>query len=106
MNQSPALTLEGADDQAGQQTDTELVAAQPGKRIAVYQIYVSAAAALKVTFESGDSTWKHAQHVAAGGGSVIPFTGIPWFICDKGEALTYTTDVGAAIVVSVKAAAV
>jgi hypothetical protein len=106
MNGSPALTLEGADDQAGQQTDTVLIAAQVDKRIAVYQIYVSAAAAMKLTFESGTSTWKHAQHAAAGGGSVVPFTGIPWFVCDKGEALTYSTDVGAGIIVSVKAAAV
>jgi hypothetical protein len=106
MKQSPALTLEGADDQAGQQTDTVLIPAVAGKRIAVYQIYLSAAEAMRVTFESGDSTWKHGQHAAAGGGSVVPYTSIPWFICDKDEALTYTTDTAAGIIVSVKAAAV
>ena len=70
IQNGPVLTLDGFDTAASQQTDTELIAAQPGKRIAVYQVYVSAAAAMKVTFESGTSVEKWVQHVAASGGSV------------------------------------
>jgi len=102
---SPALTLAAFDTQATAQTDTELIAAQSGKKIAVYQVYVTSDTAITVTFETGAVTvWK--QFVAAGGGSVVPFTGVPWFVTGRGEALTYTTSGNAGVAVAVKAAAV
>lgn len=101
----PALTLDAYDRDAGAVTDEVLVAAQTGKRIAVYQLYVTALQATLVTFESG-ATELHSQYAGAGGGSVLPYTGIPWFICGAGEALTYTTDAAGGCAVRVKAAAV
>ena len=101
----PVLTLEAFDNSASAQTDTELIAAQAGKKIAVYQVYVTAKQATTVTFECGAVT-KHVQYAGAGGGSVLPYTGIPWFIGAYGEALTYTTSAAGGCAVRVKAAAV
>ena len=102
----PVLTLEAFDVQSTAQTDTELIAAQTGgKKIAVYQLYVTADAAVVVTFEgAGSAIWK--QFVGAGGGSVVPYTGIAWFETAAGEALTYTTDGAVNVAIAVKAAAV
>ena len=106
MHSGPVLTLDAFDVQSTAQTDTELIAAQTdGKKVAVYQLYVTADAAVVVTFETGSTTvWK--QFVGAGGGSVVPYTGIAWFETAKGEALTYTTSGAVNVAVSVKAAAV
>lgn len=105
MHSAPALTLEAYDVQSAQQTDTELIAAQTGLRIAVYKVYVTSDTACTVTFESGSTeVWR--QFVAAGGGEVVPFDGTPWFKTEKGEALTYTTSAAVGIAVAVKAAAV
>lgn len=91
------------DSAATAQTDTSLVAAPgTGKQIRVQQIYVTADTAMKVTFESGNSTQKWVQFVAANGGSVVPHahtTG--WFECDANEALTYTTDTAGNVFVHV-----
>ncbi len=105
QNRGPVLDLKAFDTQSATQTDTELIAVQSGKRIAVYQLYVTSNTEVTVTFESGSTTvWK--QFVAAGGGSVIPFTGIEWFATNRSEALTYTTSGTADVAISVKAAAV
>ena len=101
---TPVLDLSGFDNDTATVTDEVLVAAVAGKRISVYQLYVSAAQATTVTFESGSEV-VHVQYVGAGGGSVLPFTGIAWFATNSGVALTYTTDTAGGCVVRVKAAA-
>jgi len=102
----PVLTESGFDSQTAAQTDKELIALTAGKRIAVYQLYMSAAAAMKITLESSTTTEVFAQHVAIGGGVVLPYTGVPWFITAAGESLTYTTSTAGGIVVAVSAALV
>lgn len=105
MPSGPVLTLEAFDTQSAEQTDTELIAVQAGKRIAVYQLYVSCDTAATIVFESGATTvWT--QFVPAGGGSVLPYTGVPWFATPRGGDLTYTTGAAVGIAIGVKAAAV
>ena len=101
----PVLTLEAFDDDTSAVTDEELIAAQSGKRVAVYQLFVTAKQATKFTFESG-STSIMVQYAGPGGGSVLPYTGIPWFVTDRDTALTYTTDAAGGAAVKVKAAVV
>lgn len=100
----PVLDIDVYTSVSAQQTDSVLVPAQNGKRIVVYQLYVSAVTDTVVTFESGSTeVWR--QHVSAGGGSVVPFTGVEWFKTDKGVALTYTTDAATNVAIALKGAA-
>lgn len=99
----PPVKLRAYDYDASTVSDEELIAAQgAGSKIAVMQLVVQGANATVVTFESGTATGKHTVPAGAGGGCVLPYTGVPWFICDDNEALTYTTTVGG---VSVQVAA-
>lgn len=84
------------------QTDTELVAAQTGRTIKVASVFVSSAAAMTVTLESGTATRKLEAYVganstfdAAGGAGGFLFE------CAAGEALTFTTSAAGATFVSV-----
>lgn len=103
MSQGTVLELTAYDNDTSAVTDEQLIAAQgAGKRIAVYQVYVTAAQATTVTFES-DAVEKHVQYAGAGGGSVLPYTGVPWFVCEDNDALTYTTNAAGGCAVHVKA---
>ena len=104
MSNGPVLNLEAYTSVSAQQTDSVLVASQDNKRIVVYQLYVSAVSDIVVTFKSGTTeVWR--QHVAAGGGSVVPFTGVEWFKTGKGVALTYSTNGAVNVAVALKGAA-
>ncbi len=99
------LTLRGFHDSWATCTNEELIAAQTGKRIAVYKVFVSAKQVTTVTFESA-GTAISVQYVGAGGGQVRPYDGQYHFITENGEALTVTTDASGGCVVEVVAAAV
>ncbi len=99
------LTLRGRDDSTVIRSNEELIAAQTGKRIAVYKVFVSAKQATKIIFESAGAPIS-SQYVAAGGGQVRNFDGQYHFITGSNEALTYTTDTSGGCTVEVVAAVV
>ena len=85
---------------AASQTDSVLVAARTGKRIAVFALsFVAGATATDATFNSKPSgsagsaiSMKFAN--AANGGAVLPFLEHAWFITRTSESLTLTTGAG------------
>lgn len=90
------------DQASSAQTNTELVAT-PGaaRQILVEQVFISADTAMTVTLESGDSTRKWEQYLAANGGMVVDSVG-GLFRCDGNEALTYTSSADGNVFVSVR----
>jgi len=61
--------------------DNTLVAAQTGKRIIVHQLFLVAAGAVNVRFESGagGTALTGQMNFAANGGIVLPFSEQGWF---------------------------
>lgn len=86
-------------DIAASQTDSSLVSAVSGARIAVHQVAVmTGATATNVTFNtkpSGAGTAISPQfQCGANGGIVLPYSEKPWFYTSAGEGLSVTTGAG------------
>lgn len=85
---------------AASQTDSSLVAAVTGARIAVLSAVVkTGGTATNVTFNSKPSGAGTAISplfaMAANDDLVLPYTGKPWFYTTEGQGLTVTTGTGA-----------
>lgn len=84
---------------AASQTDSVLVAARTGKRIAVFALsFVAGATATEATFNSKPSGGGSAISMkfanAANGGAVLPFCEHGWFVTRTSESLALTTGAG------------
>lgn len=87
-------------------TDTAVIAAVSGAKIAVHQLALSAdGTATDITFNtkpSGAGTAISCKFsCAADGGIVLPYSPIPWFVTAAGEGLSATTGAGATVGVQV-----
>jgi hypothetical protein len=69
--------------------DNTLVAAQTGKRIIVHQLFLVAAGAVNVRFESGagGTALTGQMNFAANGGIALPFSEQGWFETAQGALL-------------------
>lgn len=84
---------------AASQTDSSLVTAVTGARIAVHQVAVmTGATATNVTFNTKPSGAGTAIsptfQCGANGGIVLPYSEKPWFYTSAGEGLSVTTGTG------------
>jgi hypothetical protein len=87
------------DNVAASQTDEEIVAAVPGKRIRVLAaVFVTGATGTNATFNSKGSEAGAAISMtfqnAAGSGAQLSPNALGWFETEVGEALTLTTGAG------------
>lgn len=77
--------------------DTNSAAAQTivtgvtGKQIKVYQMQVSGAASITVQPMDGATAFTGTQTLAAGTPLVLPYQGVPWFVCSQGNSFVITT---------------
>ena len=72
------------------------IAGQAGKKIAVYAVALTLAAAGTAQFLSDDTALSGAISFDANGGLVLPNTGNPYFTTSVGDPLVLTTTVAVA----------
>jgi len=67
--------------------DTQVIAAQPGLRIAVLAAAIVTSGAVGVHLRSGTTAITATWSLAANGGLVLPKSGEPWAVTAAGQAL-------------------
>jgi len=80
---------------AASQTASSIVAAVPGKKIRVVQLFcIAGGTATNITFNSASTAISPLIANGANGGAVLDFNAAGWLETVAGEALTVTTGAG------------
>lgn len=68
-----------------------IVTGVTGKQIKVYQMQLAGAAIITVQPMDGATAFTGTQTLAAGTPLVLPYTGVPWYVCSSGNSFVITT---------------